>query len=339
MRARFLWPGWRGDDAPWALELIIVLSMLLLVAVATPIGSHIGSISPHPFWIPVLLLSSQYGTIPGIAAVVASMALHWLVGMQPQAGGEDVYDHLYRVWREPMLWPVAAIVLGSFRDQHAQKTEGLRCRLVEADARLLSIRDLAEGLRSHCEALERRMACGADRSIETGLAALEDVREASRQELKLALPRAMQMLVGTANYLLLTSCDGRLVINAELSCVQDDACKLPPIECLPERLESELLRSQRLLSIRSIEDVHYLAGVALIAAPILSPTGERLSGVLLVREMDPMRITDGTELSLRVLCRALSHTVGKGRVLLNLKRERKPARFMSLVAGRASAPL
>ena len=214
------------------------------------------------------------------------------------------------------MWPVAAIVLGAFRDQHAQKTEGLRCRLVEADARLLSIRDLAEGLRSHCESLERRMACGADRSIETGLVALEDVREASRQELKLALPRAMQMLVGTASYVLLTSCDGRLVINAELSCVQNDACKLPPIECLPERLESELLRSHRLLSIRSIEDVHCLAGVALIAAPMLSPTGERLSGVLLVREMDPMRITDCTELSLRVLCRELSHTLGKDRELL-----------------------
>src|SRR5262245_17680778 len=180
-RLASVWPGqWRGRDAPWALERVIVSSMLLLVAAATPIGSHLGSMSPHPLWVLVLLLSSQYGTMPGLAAAVAAMAVHWLAGAPPQAGGEDIYDYLYRVWREPMLWPVAAVVLGGFRAQHAQKTEALRVRLAEADAQLRTIGGYAEGLRSHCESLERRIACAADRSIEAGLSTLEDVRLAGR---------------------------------------------------------------------------------------------------------------------------------------------------------------
>ena len=122
---------WRDGHASWALELVIVLSMMLLIGAATPIGAHLGSISPHPLWIPVRLLSSQYGTTAGVAAAVASMVVYWLAGAPPQAGGDE--------WREPMLWPVAAIVLGGIRAQHARKTESLRSRLAETDAQLRSI--------------------------------------------------------------------------------------------------------------------------------------------------------------------------------------------------------
>ena len=325
---------WRGGAASWLLELLIVLSMLLLLAVVTPIGSQLGSISPHPFWIPVLLLASQYGTIPGIAAAVAAMALHWVAaGTTSQTGGEDVYDYLYRMWREPMLWPVAAVVLGSFRDQHAHKADALRSRLVEADARVLSIGNLAEKLRSHCDALERQIACTAERSIETGLAVLDDVHRARQEELKPALQRAMDMLLGKASYLLLTSRDGRLAINPELSCVLHEARKLPAVESLPEGLEAELVRGHRLLSVRRSWDVHLLAGVALIAAPILSSQGDRLIGVLLVQTMDPIRLTEETERSLRMLCRELSHALSRDPILITFKRERLPTRLVSVAAG------
>jgi GAF domain len=325
---------WRGGDASWVLELLIVLSLLLLLAVVTPIGSQLGSISPHPFWIPVLLLASQYGTIPGIAAAVASMALHWVAASaSSQTGGEDVYDYLYRMWREPMLWPVAAVVLGSFRDQHAHKAEALRSRLAEADARVLSIGNLAERLRSHCDALERQIACAAERSIETGLGVLDDVHRASQEELKPILQRAMDILLGTASYLLLTSRDGYLAINPELSCVLDDARRLPAIQSLPEDLEAELARGQRLLSVRRSRDVQLLAGVALIAAPIISPQGDRMIGVLLVQTMDPMRLTEESERSMRMLCRELSHALSRDPILVTFKRERLPARLVSVAAG------
>jgi len=326
---------WRDGHASWALELVIVLSMMLLIAAGAPIG-HLGSISPHPLWIPVLLLSSQYGTIAGVAAAVASMVLYWLAGAPPQAGGEDIYDYLYRIWREPVLWPVAAVVLGGIRVQHARKTESLRSRLVEADAQLRSIGELAEGLRARCEALERQIACAADHSIEAGLAVLDEVRKASPETLKPALARAMEMLVGPASYLLLTLCDGRLAVDNENSGALGDSCKVPRIERLPEALEMELLRGQRLLSIRKSEAVGQFAGVGLIAAPILRPTGDRLIGALLIQSMDPMRLTEATEHNLCVLCRELSQALSRDRVLCRFGRRRPPARPVPLAMGATS---
>jgi polysaccharide biosynthesis protein PelD len=328
-----LWPrNRRAGHQPWLLEFIVILSMLLLVAAATPIGWQFGSISPNPLWIPVLLLSSQYGTIPGIAAAMACMALHWVVGAPSQAGGEDVYDYLYRVWREPLLWPVAAVVIGGFRDQHALKLAVLRSRLLEADARVLSIGNLAEKLRSHCDDLERQIACAAERSIEAGLAALDDVHRARPEELKPALQQAMEVLVGPASYLLMTLRDGRFVIDPELFSVLSDARKLPRLEGLPADLEAELLRGQRLLSIRRAKDVSYLADVALIAAPILSPVGDRVIGVLVVQTMDPMRLTQETERAIGMLCRELSHALSREPILIAFKRERLPPRLASVPA-------
>jgi hypothetical protein len=319
------------------LELVIVLSMMLLIAAATPIGPRLVSIKPHPLWLPVLLLSSQYGTMAGVTAAVASMVVHWLAGAPPQAGAEDIYDYLYRVWREPTLWLVAAVVLGGFRDQQAKRTEALRARLVEADAQLRSIGDLADQLRAHCETLERQIACAADRSIEVGLAALAEVRKAGPETLKPALARAMEMLVGPASYLLLTLRDGRLAVDGEISGAAGDA-KEPRIELLPEALEAELLRGRRLLSIRNSEAVGRLAGVGLIAAPILTPTGDRLIGVLLIQSMDPMRLTEATEHSLCVLCRELCEALSRGRVSYSFGPQRPPARLVSFAKSARSRP-
>ncbi|MBO0837166.1 MAG: hypothetical protein J2P28_16880, partial [Actinobacteria bacterium] len=309
----------------------------MLIAAATPIGAGLVTMSPHPLWIPVLLLSSQCGTTAGVAAAVASMVVHWLAGAPPQAGGEDVYDYLYRVWREPMLWLVAAVVLGGFRAQHVQKTEALRSRLVEADAQLRSIGELAERLRARCEVLDRQIACAADRSIEAGLAALDEVRKASPETLKPALARAVEMLVGPASYLLLTGRDGGLTVDSEISPALADSCKVRRIERLPEALETELLRGQQLLSIRKSEAVGVLAGVGLIAAPILTPTGDRLIGALLIQSMDPMRVTEATEHNLCVLCRELSQALSRDRVLCSFGRQRPPARWVPR-AGRAASP-
>lgn len=67
---------WRDGYAPGAHEFVIILSMMLLIGAATPIGAHLGSTSPNPLWIPVLLLSGQHGTKAGVAAAVTSMVVH-----------------------------------------------------------------------------------------------------------------------------------------------------------------------------------------------------------------------------------------------------------------------
>jgi hypothetical protein len=317
----------------WALELVILLALSSLVALATVGMERLGTLSPHPYWIPVIPLSCQSGTPAGIAAALAATALHWLAGPAAPAGGEDLYDQLYRVWREPMLWLVAAVVIGGLRGQQAQRYEQLRLRLVAADARVAAIADYARTLRTHCESLERHIACADDRSIEAGLGVLDEVAAASCEELADVLPRAMDLLVGPSSYAVLTLEEGRLTAAAKLSRSGTGPEWLKRIEQLPDDLCDTLVRSRRLMTIRNSDDLGMLSGISLIAAPVLSATSERVIGALLVQTMEPNRLHAATERSIAHLARQLAQPLGRSRVVVSFQRDRHLARpVLSAVA-------
>jgi polysaccharide biosynthesis protein PelD len=323
--------------AQWLIELGVVFSVIIVATAATVGISQLTTLSPHPFWIAVLLLACQHGTLAGVAAAIFAMVLHWCFDMATAVGIGDMYDYLNRVWLEPTLWLVAAVVLGGLRTRQVQKTEFFTERFAEAQAKLTSVTALARQSRSQCEHLERHIACSADRSVEAGLGALEAVRASTRDALADRLSRAVRILIGPASYTVFTVHDGRLFEEANLVFVQSDAPRLPPLSKLPEELEIELMRARRLLTLRREEDLAILAGLALIAAPIVSGPGGRVAGVLLVRSMDPMRITPECELSICFLCRALADALSRERVVVSFARERALSRGLGTTAAEDGA--
>lgn len=312
----------------WAIEFFVVFGLVLLAIRATIGFAHLASLNPHPLWVPVLLLACQHGTAAGVAAALASTAVHWIAGPAPAASGEDLYDYLYRAWREPMLWLVAAVVLGGFRRQHVQKMEALRRRLVAADERLASVGEHAHALRHHCEELERHIACTDDRSIEAGLSVLDEIRRASFEELQSVLPRAVDLLLGAASYSVLTLRDGRLVPEPALSRCALDSSSPARMEQLPSLLVQALERTPgpRVLSIRNADDLEALGGCALLAASVHATPGGRLEGALLVHTIDPMRLTAASECNISWLARELSHALGRDRVVVAFQRDRLHSR-------------
>ena len=64
----------RDSNAPWVVELFVLYSLLLVLAFVLPGPNELTAINPHPFWIPVLLLSVQYGPLGGFAAALVVAA-------------------------------------------------------------------------------------------------------------------------------------------------------------------------------------------------------------------------------------------------------------------------
>ena len=103
---------------------------------------RLGAISPSPFWIPVLLLSVQYGVSAGLISALVALVASAVIGWPDQAGTEDFYDYSLRIWREPILWLAAAVVLGTLQAQQLRKIEALRDRIAEAEVQRQSIADI-----------------------------------------------------------------------------------------------------------------------------------------------------------------------------------------------------
>ncbi len=96
-------------------EALFMLAFILAMSRLIGDTSRFIHVSPHPFWVPVLLISVQYGCIEGIiTALLATIALY--MGNVPiQQYQETLFDYQLRLAAQPFMWFVAAFILGEIR--------------------------------------------------------------------------------------------------------------------------------------------------------------------------------------------------------------------------------
>ena len=112
---------------------------------------------PHPYWLPVLLASCQYGVRGGmIATVVASVV--YLFGLSPQSAAQDFYAYAGTVAVHPAAWLATALVVGGLRNLHIHQYAELADELAASRRRASDLGDGLERATAEINALERRIA-------------------------------------------------------------------------------------------------------------------------------------------------------------------------------------
>jgi hypothetical protein len=144
--------GWRKllFETSAFLAVIVVLHRWLFGAAEIP-GL------PHPYWLPVLLASCQYGVSGGMIATVAASVVY-LFGLSPPSAAQDFYAYAGMVAVHPAAWLATALVLGGLRNLHIHQSKELADQLAACRRRA---DDLSSGLdraTAEINALERRIA-------------------------------------------------------------------------------------------------------------------------------------------------------------------------------------
>ena len=117
-----------------------------------------GQISPQLFWIPVILLSAQYGTVSGLIAAILSIALVQYSTPALQGLQEDYYTYVARVSTLPALWLGAAILLGEMRTRHIVEHNRILAQLHDLEIEHQCFADYCRTLNSEIEGLEHIIA-------------------------------------------------------------------------------------------------------------------------------------------------------------------------------------
>jgi hypothetical protein len=137
------------------------LGLLVVISLAAPLlpASFVDIGTPaHSFWIPVLLMSCQYGIMGGLFTTLAATAALFVNGLPPQSALQDFYAYAGIVAAQPCAWFAAALVLGGLRTLHIHHLSDLRDRFEQTT---LMAEDFASALtRAACEIerLEHRIA-------------------------------------------------------------------------------------------------------------------------------------------------------------------------------------
>lgn len=179
------------------LELGVLIAVILLERFVEPFPD-LSRMNPHPYWIFVLLLSLQYGTVSGLLAAVIAIIGTLAIGLPEADIGESYFEHLVRVWTQPVLWLIMALVLGSFRMRQIEFRDDLMREVDDLQARGVALVDHAKHLKARCDTLERELVSSSDPEgyrVLDAVARLAQVSQGNgeatfREAMRLAFPRA-----------------------------------------------------------------------------------------------------------------------------------------------------
>ena len=281
-------------------ELVVITGLILTIDMMLP-DVDIADIQPNPFWLPVLLLSLQYGTVSGVLAAATALLVTLLSGL-PEAGvGENYFNYAMRVFAQPILWFGAAVLLGQFRMRQIEAKRGLTMMVLDLEQQRAALAGYAQGLRSRCDMLERDRAGLADAPGLGLLASLADLDSGSG-ELAPAFARTIEAAFPGARASVLALVPTGLVTIASTSTGTTPAA---PSADLAHPLYRALIGEGRLLSVLQPGDEHRLAGTGLAAVPVRDAAGN-IIGAVRLEAAEPSALSAGTLPALGIIAAALA---------------------------------
>ncbi len=294
-------------------ELAVLVAAIALADWALP-GLDIAALEPSPYWVPVLLLSLQYGTIAGLLAAGAATIAHVLYGFPEQSIGENLFAYLLRIWALPMLWIGVALVLGQFRLRQIEVKQDLRRNLAQRTAEAQSLAGYAHDLEARCQRLERNISAGAGSSSAAALDALVALMRAP-VDLNAALAGVSQtVLPGAAlSVFSATPAGSTLVASSGWPEAPAWATDFGPAHPLYRAVAAE----RRSVCVLNMGDEVILSGQGLAACPIFAADSGRVIGIVKLETAGPSLLSRTTPEHLAVIARLVAPALAELRIVVD----------------------
>ncbi len=298
-------------------ELAAIVMILLAIDWIWP-ALDINNLQPSPYWVPVLLLSLQYGTASGTLAVIVAIAVYFsLVTLPEQGVGENEFTYRLRILGQPILWIAAAVLLGQFRMVQISAKRELIRSLKELEGQRDTLADYATRLRSRCDALERDIASRPWKSASGLLASLAELSNPEG-----ARPDAIARCLETA----FPGAAVSLYLRQGSALVKTVAAGWPDAAPWAVRIPSDhplhmgVVGAKSRFSILNEADETVLAGHGLAAVPVIDPRTGRVLGMIKLELGDAQVVVPGLVLKLDVLAAAVEPALQEQGGLVSLRR-------------------
>jgi hypothetical protein len=288
------------------IELAVFLGGAAILQLTLLEPATLASLKPHPFWIPIVLVSLQYGTIDGIAAVAACIVTQWLLGWPQLEADEEYFTYISRTLNEPVLWLGAAIVIGEFRLRQINETRELHAQLGELERQRELLAAHVADAHDRVRRLELALATSPpDRSREL----VEALTSLHRCELRgphfaRTLATCAAIALDADSLSLFEMSEGALVAAVRIG---SDGSFAQHARFAPgQPLHDSIVRDRAVLSVLRDQDRAALAEQGIFAAPICSSRTGQVLGMLKIEHMSPLDVTPAAEQRVVTLCHHLA---------------------------------
>ena len=142
---------------------------ILILDFAFGDGTRFRDVAPHPLWIPVLLVASQYGSGEAVVAAALCTVALWLGNLPPQSLETDRFYYIAGILTTPLLWLGTAIIIGELAGRKRDELAKVEKELARSRTTEHSIAEACNRLLSQRDGLQRRLAG----NLHTSLSAVE----------------------------------------------------------------------------------------------------------------------------------------------------------------------
>lgn len=269
---------------PWAavLEVCVLVVLPGLLDYFVPGFPTLNESQPHFFWLPVLLLTLQYGSASGLLAAGVAILFSSTLGWPEQEIGENHFSYLLRIWLQPVLWIAAAVVLGQFRLRQIERKQSLARSVVRLTHQREELARYAQRLRERCDRLERVIATRYEGDALALMGALGRSQTGTDTEAARALHEAIAIAFGECRLSL-------LLIEGEQLRPALQHPEAPEADAKPIPLDGAFARtlthSRQPFSVLTPYGEAALGGLGFAAAPVFG--GGEIVGAVLLQECRP----------------------------------------------------
>ena len=264
----------------WRMLTLETLSLLVLIAALRHWYFGFTQIPglPHPYWIPVLLASSQYGVSGGMIATVAACVAYFFE-LSPQSATQNFYAYAATIAIQPTAWLMTALILGGLRSLHIYQAAELAERL--ATCRRCAD-DLADGLEratAEITALERRIATDTS-SVAALSRSLSKIDLSDRRAAAASFGELFRVGCGASTFTLYLKSSGSCYL--PVFAVKDNvACSTRPIDLLrPARLDALAIETVPNKATRNVDNGDGGAARHVVLIPPSNVSAEPLAAIV-----------------------------------------------------------
>jgi len=273
-------------------------------------GDSFWSVSPHPFWLIVLLVTVQYGTAEGVLAALVSTVVLLAGGMPGQTLDQDLYDYLYSIVRHPLMWFVAAVLLGELRMRHARERELLRQELKEAREKERIIAEAYQRQQRIREDLETRVA-GQMRTVISMHQAVKSLEQLDSGKVLFSIMDMVRAVMSPRkSSVFILSQD---VLEAAVHTGWTGKDEYLRVIGAEHPLFQEVVTRQRILSVANENDEPILDRQGVLAGPLINADTGEVIGMLKIEELDFIELGWTTIKNFEVVCEWIGTVYGNAK--------------------------
>ncbi len=267
-------------------------------------------VTPHPFWLIVLLITVQYGTKEGILAALVATTILLVSGIPEQPLDQDLYDYLFSIVRRPLMWFVAAVLLGELHMRHMRERDHLRRQLAEARKNEKVIADAyrrQQAVKSH---LEVRIA-GQMRTVISMYQAVKSLEQLDSGKVLFSIMDMIRAVMSPQKFSVFIL--GQDALEAAVHSGWTGKDSYLRIIGAQHPLFQEVVARRRTLNIANENDEKLLDRQGVLAGPLINAETGEVIGMLKIEKLDFIELGWTNIKNFEVVCEWIGTVYGNAR--------------------------